>query len=205
MINDFWNLVVETWEQGIRGIGIDNLIICLLILIGSLIARSLMNTYLLDKIATFTEKSETTLDDEIVESLRGPFGLIPIAFGLYLITTYLPFSGSMDMLATNLIKMLVVYTIFSALANITKPLLDLLSDTSWLTPAMTTWLSRVAGVLIWLVGITMMLDIWGIEIGPIIAGLGLFSVAVALGAQDMFQEYYRGYFYSKRKKVSAWR
>ena len=93
MINDFWNLVVETWEQGIRGIGIDNLIICLLILIGSLIARSLMNTYLLDKIATFTEKSETTLDDEIVESLRGPFGLIPIAFGLYLITTYLPFSG----------------------------------------------------------------------------------------------------------------
>ena len=85
------------------------------------------------------------------------------------------------MLATNLIKMLVVYTIFSALANITKPLLDILSDTSWLTPAMTTWLSRVAGVLIWLVGITMMLDIWGIEIGPIIAGLGLFSVAVALG------------------------
>lgn len=52
MINDFWNLVVETWEQGIRGIGIDNLIICLLILIGSLIARSLMNTYLLDKIAS---------------------------------------------------------------------------------------------------------------------------------------------------------
>ena len=69
MINDFWNLVVETWEQGIRGIGIDNLIICLLILIGSLIARSLMNTYLLDKIASFTEKSETTLDDEIIESL----------------------------------------------------------------------------------------------------------------------------------------
>ena len=179
MINDFWNLVVETWEQGIRGIGIDNLIICLLILIGSLIARSLMNTYLLDKIASFTEKSETTLDDEIIESLRGPFGLIPIAFGLYLITTYLPFSGSMDMLATNLVKMLVVYTIFSALANLTKPLLNLLSDTSWLTPAMTTWLSRVAGVLIWLVGITIMLDIWGIEIGPIIAGLGLFSVAVA--------------------------
>jgi hypothetical protein len=55
MISDFWNLVVETWEQGIRGIGIDNLIICLLILIGSLIARSLMNTYLLDKIASFTE------------------------------------------------------------------------------------------------------------------------------------------------------
>ena len=200
MINEFWNLVVETWEQGIRGIGIDNIIICLVILIGSLVARSLMNTYLLDKIASFTEKSETTLDDEIIESLRGPFGLIPVAFGLYLITSYLPFTGSLDLLATNLVKMLVIYTIFSALANLTKPLLNLLSDNSWLTPAMTTWLSRVAGVLIWIVGITMMLDIWGIEIGPIIAGLGLFSVAVALGAQDMFKNIIAGIFILSEKR-----
>ena len=54
MINEFWNLVVETWEQGIRGIGIDNLIICLAIFIGSLVARSLINTYLPDKLASFT-------------------------------------------------------------------------------------------------------------------------------------------------------
>ena len=102
MINEFWNLVLETWQQGIRGIGIDYIIICLLIILGSLVARALMNTYLLDKIASFTEKSETTLDDEIIESLRGPFGLIPIAFGLYLITTYLPFSGSMAVSYTHL-------------------------------------------------------------------------------------------------------
>ena len=65
MITEFWNLVIETWQQGIRGIGIDNIVICLGILIGSLVARSLMNTYLLDTIATYTEKSETKLDDEI--------------------------------------------------------------------------------------------------------------------------------------------
>ena len=200
MINEFWNLVLEIWQQGIRGIGIDNIIICLLIILGSLVARALMNTYLLDKIAKLTEKSETTLDDEIIESLRGPFGLIPVAFGLYLITAYLPFSGSLDLIATNLVKMLVIYTIFSALANLTKPLLNLLSDNSWLTPAMTTWLSRVASVLVWIVGITMMLDIWGIEIGPIIAGLGLFSVAVALGAQDMFKNIIAGIFILSEKR-----
>ena len=100
MIAEFWELVVETWEQGIRGIGIDDILICLGIVLVSLIARSLMNSIVLDRVAKFTEKSETTLDDEIVDSLRGPFGLIPIAFGLYLITSYLPFSGSLDMLAT---------------------------------------------------------------------------------------------------------
>ena len=70
MINEFWNLVVETWEQGIRGVGVDDIIICLVIVIASLLARSLMNSYVLDKVAKFTERSETTLDDEIIESLR---------------------------------------------------------------------------------------------------------------------------------------
>ncbi|HJL95659.1 MAG TPA: mechanosensitive ion channel family protein [SAR86 cluster bacterium] len=200
MIIDFWKLIVETWETGIRGIGIDDILICLAIIIGSLVFRSLFNTYLIDKIAKFTENSETTVDDEIVESLRGPFGLVPIAFGLYLITSYLPLSGSLDLIATNLVKMIVIYTIFSAFSNLTRPLLSSLGEKSWLTPAMSTWLSRVCGVLIWVVGITMMLDIWGIEIGPIIAGLGLFSVAVALGAQDMFKNIIAGIFIISEKR-----
>ena len=200
MIDDFWKIVVETWQTGIRGIGIDDILICLVIVIGSLVARNLFNTFLLDKIAKLAEGSETTFDDEIVESLRGPFGLIPIAFGLYLITAYLPFSGSLDLVTTNLVKMVVIFTIFSAFSNLTKPLLSMLGENSWLTPAMSTWLSRVAGVLIWIVAITMMLDVWGIQIGPIIAGLGLFSVAVALGAQDMFKNIIAGIFILSEKR-----
>ena len=34
--------------------------------------------------------------------------------------------------------------------------------------------------------------LFGVEIGPIIAGLGLFSVAVALGAQDLFKNLISG-------------
>ena len=33
---------------------------------------------------------------------------------------------------------------------------------------------------------------WGIKVGPIIAGLGLFGVAVALGAQDLFKNLISG-------------
>ena len=36
-------------------------------------------------------------------------------------------------------------------------------------------------------GAAAVLELWGIKIGPIIAGLGLFGVAVALGAQDLFK------------------
>ena len=44
MIDDFWKIVVETWQTGIRGIGIDDILICLVIVIGSLVARNLFWT-----------------------------------------------------------------------------------------------------------------------------------------------------------------
>ena len=41
-------------------------------------------------------------------------------------------------------------------------------------------------------GIVAVLEVWGIKIGPVIAGLGLFGVAVALGAQDLFKNLISG-------------
>ena len=41
-------------------------------------------------------------------------------------------------------------------------------------------------------GAVAILETWGIKIGPIIAGLGLFGVAVALGAQDLFKNLISG-------------
>ncbi len=41
-------------------------------------------------------------------------------------------------------------------------------------------------------GSVAVLETWGIKIGPVIAGLGLFGVAVALGAQDLFKNLISG-------------
>ena len=41
-------------------------------------------------------------------------------------------------------------------------------------------------------GFSAVLEIWGIRVAPIIAGLGLFGVAVALGAQDLFKNLISG-------------
>ena len=86
MFEEFFELVVETWQMGIRGVGLNDLIICFVIIIGSLVARTLLNTIAIDRIAKLADRTESEFDDEIVESLRTPFGVIPIAFGFYLIT-----------------------------------------------------------------------------------------------------------------------
>tara|TARA_B100001564_G_scaffold340253_1_gene333761 strand:- start:669 stop:1343 length:675 start_codon:yes stop_codon:yes gene_type:complete len=54
------------------------------------------------------------------------------------------------------------------------------------------WLERASRFVVWVIGIAIILDIFGIQIGPLVAGLGLFSVAVALGAQDFFKNLISG-------------
>lgn len=192
-MDNFWTILVETWQTGIRGFGISEIVISLLIIVLSLIIRSLINTKAIDWIGKQASKTDSTLDDDIIESLRYPIGLIPIAFGFYLVAFYLPLEGTLDFVATNLVKMFVIFTIFSALASITGPLLSLMDD-KWMTAAMVDWLRKTIRVLIWVIAIAMILDVWGIQIGPIIAGLGLFGVALALGAQDVFKNIFAGIF-----------
>ena len=193
MIEDFMKLVKETWNQGLRGIGIDEIIFSIGVLLIALILRSFLSSKVVDWISTKTSQTDTELDDEILESLRKPLGLVPIAFGLYIIASYLPLEGTLEMISTNLLKMLIIYTIFRTFSNLIQPLLSLLND-SWMTAAMADWLRKTAVVIIWAIAIAMMLDVWGVQIAPIIAGLGLFGVALALGAQDVFKNIFAGIF-----------
>ena len=56
-----------------------------------------------------------------------------------------------------------------------------------LSKEIVNWLVTVSRWGVILTGLATVLQIWGIQIGPIIAGFGLFGVAVALGAQDLFK------------------
>ena len=192
-MTSFIDILIDTWQQGIQGFGIGEIVICLVILVLSLILRSLVSTKIIDWISLQADKTDSLLDNKIIESLRNPIGLIPLALGFYLITFYLPLEGTVDFVATNFVKMLVIFTIFSAFANLTGPLLSLLDD-KWMTEAMVDWLRKTIKVLVWIIAVAMLLDIWGIQIGPIIAGLGLFGVALALGAQDVFKNIFAGIF-----------
>jgi MscS family membrane protein len=68
------------------------------------------------------------------------------------------------------------------------------------------WIIKALKILIFILGTAAVLELWGIKIGPIIAGLGLFGVAVALGAQDLFKNLISGILVlvERRFQVGDW-
>ena len=188
----FFKLLAEVWEEGLLGIGLTEIFISISIVTVAFILRAFVVNRVFQWVESLADKTETEVDDVVFESLRKPVGYIPITLALYLVSIYLPLVGSLGTFIENLVKASLAFTIFSVFSNAVSPLFSMLSNSTILTAAMTMWLERAIRVLVWVIGFAIILDIFGIQIGPIVAGLGLFSVAVALGAQDLFKNLISG-------------
>lgn len=191
-MDNFINLVSDVWTTGFLGVDLGSIISSFFVILMAMLFRGFIISVILNSLQKLASQTKSSIDDEILDALRKPIGIIPITIALYICTLILPLSGTFGDIATNIVKAFVIFTIFSALANSIKPIFAALSTSSWLTPSMQMWLERALKFIVWVIGLAIILDIFGIQIGPLVAGLGLFSVAVALGAQDFFKNLIAG-------------
>jgi MscS family membrane protein len=102
-------------------------------------------------------------------------------------------SGTLALFAANLIKSLIIGTIFWGFYRLVDPFSFLLRNLERLfTPELVDWLLSAIKVAFVFIGGVAILETWGIQVAPLLAGLGIFGVAVALGAQDLFKNLIAG-------------
>uniref|UniRef100_UPI0040478142 mechanosensitive ion channel family protein n=1 Tax=Orrella sp. TaxID=1921583 RepID=UPI0040478142 len=204
---NFWTVVQSVWNQGVLGQSLSQAMIGFLIFLVFFVFRGLFRRFVITVIERWTKKSTNSFDDELSQALAGPLQVLFIALGLFFAFQYVGFKGEMETLADNIVRTVITVAIFWALYNMIKPLSGLLRRLQGvLTAEMLTWL--ITGIrwgVLFLGGATI-LQLWGIQVGPILAGLGLFGVAVALGAQDLFRNLIGGLcvLIEKRFKVGDW-
>ncbi len=193
VLSDFWAIVVSVWEDTVLGISVSRLMIGVGILFLCFVLRSLIARFLIYELKILTKRTETLYDDLILEALAEPFKLIPIAFGIFFAGQTLLLEGTAATLVQNLVISLVTFIIFWGLYRITEPVSHVLSEFEHvLTRPLTNWMVRALKVIFVLIGAAAILEVWGIQVAPLIAGAGLFGVAIALGAQDMFKNLIAG-------------
>ncbi|MFQ5485041.1 MAG: mechanosensitive ion channel family protein [Desulfobacterales bacterium] len=192
-INRFWLIVHDVWKHGPLGVGIGRIIVAVLIFLGFLLIRRLFATLVINRLSAFTKRTKVQLDDDLLDILKKPVGFIPIVLGLFFATEYMSLSGVYEIIADRLVRSLIVFVIFWGLVEIVSPISLLLRELKKIfTVAMVEWLIKTIKIACILIGGATILEIWGINVGPIIAGLGLLGIAVALGAQDLFKNLIAG-------------
>ncbi len=206
-IEQFISLFVEVWKNGISGINISEIIIALLIFFAFLLLRGLFAKFIIKRLEKYVSKTTNRFDNSLVESLKGPTKFFPIVIGFFIATSYVSLGDSSENFIDNANRTLITILIFWSIHQIIGPLSVLIkSIEDLLSKDLLNWIIKAIKILILILGAAAVLELWGIKIGPIIAGLGLFGVAVALGAQDLFKNLISGILVlvEKRFKVGDW-
>lgn len=187
-ISELWALVVEVWETGALGYDIGHFLTAVAIFLAFYLLRGIFTRFIFSFVDRWVADTETKIDDHLHDALADPVKATFIVVGAFFAFDYLALEGTPAELARATVQSLIAFTIFWALHNCIKPLSLLLGELEkLLTSEMVEWMVAGARWGVILIGAATILQIWGIQVAPIIAGLGLFGVAVALGAQDLFK------------------
>jgi len=207
IFQNFSSLFIQVWNKGLLGVDIFQILIGLLIFLLFLLFRGLISKFIIKKLETIVKKTTNKLDDTFVKAMKGPTRFLPIVVGFFIASYYMDFSDENLGFIENVNKTLITILIFWVMHQFIEPVSYLLAGLDKiLTRELIGWIIKALKILIFILGAAAVLELWGIKIGPIIAGLGLFGVAVALGAQDLFKNLISGILVlvEKRFKVDDW-
>ncbi|MDA7444260.1 mechanosensitive ion channel family protein [Candidatus Pelagibacter ubique] len=207
IFNNFSDLFFSVWSKGIHGIDIFQILIGIGIFFIFLIFRGIISKVIIKRLESISKRTTNKLDDTFVHAMVGPARFLPIVLGFFIASYYMSFGEDGKVAIDTINRTLITIFIFWVIHQIVEPISYILSGLDkMLTRELIGWIIKSLKILIFILGLAAVLELWGIKIGPIIAGLGLFGVAVALGAQDLFKNLISGILVlvEKRFKIGDW-
>ena len=201
--NQFFTLFQEVWFQGIFGINVSEIIIGLIIFLFFYVLRRLFARFIIRRLSKFVLRSKNQIDDAIIDVIEGPLKFLPVVIGFFIASSYIDFSANVQNFIDLINRSLITIFIFWLLHQLVVPFSFLIKKfEDKISKPLVDWTLRGLKILIFVLGIVAILELWGIKVGPVIAGLGLFGVAVALGAQDLFKNLISGIMILMEKRFT---
>ena len=207
IFSNFSDLFISVWSKGIRGVDIFQILIGIGIFFIFLIFRGIISKVIIKRLEAISKRTTNKLDDTFVHAMEGPARFLPVVLGFFIASYYMSFAEDGREIVDTINRTLITILIFWVIHQIIEPISYILSGLDkMLTRELVGWIIKSLKILIFILGLAAVLELWGIKIGPIIAGLGLFGVAVALGAQDLFKNLISGILVlvEKRFKIGDW-
>ena len=151
-----------------------------------LLLRKLFATIVIKFLQPLTKMTNNSYDERIVFALKGPLTFLFIIIGTRLFFALLFLETP---LINNIISSMIAYNLFLAFYELINALRGMVySFTSRINPELSYEvgnfiLAIIKGVVI-VVGLASILQVWGINVGGLLTGLGIGGLAFALAAKD---------------------
>jgi len=184
-------ILTELNKITLFGIKISNVFYSIIVLLFFLIFKNTLIKFFSKKFFILFKLSNKI--EEFSKNVYGPLNLLVIGLGFFLASTFLTENEKVGEFIYKFNASIFTIVTFWFLSQIIQPLFSKVKTIEQIfTKDLIEWITNFLKILIFILGFCAVLELWGIRVGPIIAGLGLLGVAVALGAQDLFKNLISG-------------
>ncbi len=168
-----------------RGLVIAGIIIVCAMLIGLIVERVVVGS--IRKLASSTEGK---IDDVIAGAIKGVARWGFLLIGLYFAVPHLPIPERMDEQVTTGFRIAVLVMAIAVVARFASGIAAHYAHR--LLPSSVSMAKIVVNAVVLIIGLLVLFQTLGIEIGPMIAALGVGGLAVALALKDTLENFFAG-------------
>ena len=167
-------------------IPLANIIASLLSLLLFLYLRKMFTKLVMKILHPLTKKTKTFYDDRVLSALKGPISFSFVIIGVNLFFSLLFID---NYIIKTTINSMIVYNIFWTIYELTHALREMVYKFTGkfnpeLSHEMGNFILAILRGIILFVGLGAILQLWGINVAGLVAGLGIGGLAFALAAKD---------------------
>jgi len=162
------------------------------IALGSVLVLLIARAIAIRVLHKWAEKTETLLDDAILEAFKTPSIFLAIGIGLQIGIDFSELPEKQISLLNKIIHIIIILSITLASSNLAGNLFKGYVQRSNLPIPTTGLASGILRGTILMIGFLIMLNIMGISIAPLLTALGVGGLAVALALQDTLANLFAG-------------
>jgi len=163
-------------------------VISALFLIGAVLLRRVVTTFLFNRLKKLAAKTETTLDDKLFPALEAPVATFIMLAGIFSALKVLKFSENADHYVASGATVAFSLNLFWGLLRAFDALLDHAQEIALSrqmgVAAFMPWIKKTLVTIFVVFGVLMVVQSLGYDVKALLAGLGIGGLAFALAAQD---------------------
>lgn len=185
--------------------------ISIAIIIFFMLTRKLIIQTILNNLTSMAEKTNTTLDNDLLKAIKKPAQLFYINIGFTIALNTVTFSNLIEKFLNDCIKTIFILVLFWILYDIVNPityyfLKNKKDQKRGLGTDLLNIILKFIQIFILALGIITILQQWGYNITGFLASLGLVGMAVALAAKDTVANLFGSLviFTDKPFKIGDW-
>ena len=191
-----WPPTVEQFlSWNVFDIAMWRIIACLLVFIVGLAMKNGLMDRLLRPAESLLDRTETELDNALLEAVRKPGSWLFFTFSVWLGLEIVQLPDRLDALVTLVLQtigtVIVAWTCFRAIDVVGMALTRFVEGTDTdIDDHMVPLVKRVLRVVLVVVAGIAVVQQWGYDVTSLIAGLGIGGIAFALAAQDTLSNWF---------------